>query len=55
MTQLTENHIKKTYDMLLKSGMFWKLYPQLTGNWEEDKEFWEEEYLEQQKRFDNEH
>jgi hypothetical protein len=55
MTQLTENDIKKPYDMFLKSGMFWKFYPQLTGNWEEDKAFWEEEYLEQRKRFDNEH
>lgn len=55
MTQLTENDIKKPYDMLLKSGMFWELYPQLTGTWEEDKEFWEEEYLEQQERFKNQH
>lgn len=49
-----ENKMKETYDKVLKSGMFWEWYPQLTGVWEEDKEFWEEEYLEQQNRFNNE-
>lgn len=49
------NDIKRSYDNLLKSGMFWELYPQLTGNWDEDKAFWEEEYLEQQERFKNQH
>lgn len=28
---------KKDYDKLLKSGMFWEFYPELTGNWETDK------------------
>jgi len=23
--------------LLLKSGMFWEFYPELTGNWETDK------------------
>ena len=29
---------KEEYDQLLKSGMFFELYPELSGNWEEDKE-----------------
>ena len=29
---------KKNYDILLKSGMFWEYFPELTGNWEKDKE-----------------
>jgi hypothetical protein len=37
---------KKAYDSLLKSGMFWEFYPQLTGNWDEDRDFWFEEYME---------
>lgn len=47
--------IRKSYDTLLKSGMFWEFYPELSGVWEEDKEFWEEEYLEQQNRFKDEY
>lgn len=29
---------KEKYDQLLKSGMFWICYPELSGNWEADKE-----------------
>ena len=29
--------IKDEYDLLLKSGMFWEFYPDLTGDWEKDK------------------
>lgn len=28
------------YNELLKSGMFYELHPNLTGNWEADKEHW---------------
>ena len=29
---------KKNYDILLKSGMFWESYPELSGVWEKDKD-----------------
>lgn len=29
--------VKDEYNKLLKSGMFWEMYPNLTGDWEEDK------------------
>ena len=32
---------KEDYDKVLTSGMFWVWYPELTGEWEKDKEFWE--------------
>ena len=38
--EILESKIKDSYDRLLKSGMFWEFYPQLTGEWEEDKDFW---------------
>jgi len=28
---------KKDYLALLKSGMFWEFYPELTGDWDDDK------------------
>ena len=28
---------EKQYKLLLKSGMFWEIYPELTGDWEIDK------------------
>lgn len=28
---------KDDYDLLLKSGMFFELHPELSGNWEKDK------------------
>ena len=28
---------KENYDIILKSGMFWELFPELTGNWLQDK------------------
>jgi hypothetical protein len=28
---------KKNYNLLLKSGMFWEIFPELSGNYEEDK------------------
>lgn len=32
-------HIKteENYNKLLKSGMFWEFYPELSGEWEKDK------------------
>lgn len=30
------------YNKLLKSGMFWEFHPELTGNWEKDKEAWKQ-------------
>jgi hypothetical protein len=27
---------EKDYDLLLKSGMFWVAYPELTGSWDKD-------------------
>lgn len=48
--QKTMEEVKKSYNMLLKSGMFFEFYPQLTGEWEEDKDFWYEEHHEQMNR-----
>ena len=42
--------IKHSYTLLLKSGMFWEFYPQLSGNWDEDMDFWYEEYHDQMER-----
>lgn len=28
---------KKEYDLLLTTGMFYELHPELSGNWETDK------------------
>ena len=36
--------MKKEYDLVLKSGMFFEWYPQLTGEWEKDKEAWAKIY-----------
>jgi hypothetical protein len=49
----TEEKAKKAYDMLLKSGMFWEMYPELTGIYEEDQDFWFEEYMEQMEIMNN--
>ncbi len=35
-----EKRAEKGYEEVLKSGMFWEWYPQLTGNWERDKSDW---------------
>lgn len=32
------------YNQLLKSGMFYEFYPQLTGIYEQDKKEWEKIY-----------
>jgi len=28
---------ESNYELLLNSGMFWEIFPELTGNWEKDK------------------
>ncbi len=35
---MNDNKKEKDYFDLLKSGMFWEIYPQLTGEWEKDKD-----------------
>jgi len=30
-------YLEKTYEKLLKSGMFWEWYPELSGTWIDDK------------------
>lgn len=52
MTQ-TEIEIRDSYDKCKNSGMFWEIYPQLTGEWEEDKHFWLEEFFIQMERIKN--
>jgi hypothetical protein len=29
---------KESYQMGVKSGMFWEYFPELSGDWEKDKE-----------------
>jgi len=29
---------KEDYDKVLRSGMFWEFHPELTGDWEIDKQ-----------------
>lgn len=36
--------MKNEYERLLKSGMFFEFYPQLTGIWEKDKIEWAKIY-----------
>lgn len=36
--------IKERYDQFLTSGMFWKLYPQLTGTWKLDRKMFTKLY-----------
>lgn len=30
--------IEEEYQLLLQSGLFWSWFPELTGDWERDKE-----------------
>ena len=32
--------LKENYNKLLKSGMFFEIYPMLTGEWDVDKKLW---------------
>lgn len=45
--------VKDSYMKLLRSGMFFEFYPDLTGEWEEDKDFWYEEYHNQMELLKN--
>lgn len=38
MTKYKNIKSRTDYDLLLKSGMFWVAYPELTGIWTLDKE-----------------
>ena len=31
---------KSIYKKIFSSGMFWELFPELTGSWSDDKEAW---------------
>lgn len=43
--------VKNNYDRLLASGMFWVIYPELTGIWSVDKPIiFSGELLEEKKR-----
>ncbi len=35
---MNDNKREKDYFKLLQTGMFWEFYPELTGDWEKDKE-----------------
>ena len=35
---MNDNKSEKDYFNLLNSGMFWEIYPELTGEWDKDKE-----------------
>lgn len=49
----TLDKIKQSYNVLLNSGMFFEFYPELTGVWEDDKDFWYEEYHERMSQLEN--
>ena len=36
--------MKNEYESLLKSGMFWEFYPELSGQWVKDKIAWKKIY-----------
>ena len=40
----TNDEARTEYDFLLYSGMFWEFYPDLTGDYEQDKGEWDEEF-----------
>lgn len=42
MKNKIKNFTIEEYNYLLGSGMFWELYPEATGNYEEDKKLSEE-------------
>ena len=37
-------NIKKAYFNILYSGMFWEFFPELTGEWDNDKNKWTDIY-----------
>ena len=52
--ELKMEESKKSYDFFSLQGLLTEFYPQLTGNWDEDKDFWFEEHCEQYERIKNE-
>ena len=40
MIDLKNEALRRNYDAVLKSGMFFEWYPELTGEWEKDSEAW---------------
>jgi hypothetical protein len=40
MIDLKSEALRRNYDAVLKSGMFFEWYPQLTGEWEKDSTTW---------------
>lgn len=50
---MTELEIKDSYKKCLDSGMFFAMYPQLTGEWDDDKDFWLEEFFIQFEKLKN--
>lgn len=38
--KLRKKYLKEQYDKLLKSGMFWEFYPEMTGIYEIDSKDW---------------
>ena len=42
MNKKIKRDLKLEYAQLLASGMFWELFPFLSGNWEDDKEIFTE-------------
>lgn len=47
-----EKRAKRAYDYLYKTGSQ-HMYPELKGDWEEDKDFWIEEYLDRMEKRDD--
>lgn len=37
---MTEEYYKEQHELLLKSGMFWEFYPELTGRYSLDQDAW---------------
>jgi hypothetical protein len=38
------SEMRSQYEDLLKSGMFWEFYPELSGQWVKDKFAWKKIY-----------
>lgn len=36
--------VKTEYEGLLKTGMFYEFYPEMSGDYEKDKKFWKKEH-----------
>ena len=49
----TELELRSSYEKCKNMGMLLTMYPNLTGEWEEDKHFWLEEFFTQMERLKN--